>query len=437
MLQITAAAIARHYDCLNQIGRYGHDSQQGFDRPAYSDAESEAMRYIEDTAKRAGLLTRPDAAGNLIVETAGTFSRWVETGSHMDTVRGGGNYDGVAGVVAGLEVLLAVQSNKIPLTHGLRLRVWRGEESAAFGTASIGSLAAFGQLQPEVLERAHRGITLAEAMHRQGVDAEFVRQGIAAIPTAEKDTIAAYVELHIEQGNLLERQQCEIGVVTGIRGSIRHWVRLRGTFDHSGATPMGPEFRCDANLAMAHMMVALDDLQQQFNAGESHIVQTFGAINSHEAHNRRFPAIHENAVSKVSGFAYFSHEIRSCDAVMAADYQQQSQALMLEIAQTFQVAVEFELMSEASGIAALDASIQQASAIACQRLGKRFMFLASGAWHDTAVLSHQRKSDGSPMATGMIFIPCLAGISHSADEYASADQIAAGANVLAAVMLSL
>ncbi len=436
MFNISPAAISKHYQKLNQIGVCQQDIRQGFDRPAYSDVETQAMAYIEESARLAGLSSRWDAVGNLIIETTGSYSRWVETGSHMDSVSGGGNYDGVAGVVAGLEVLIAAQAAS-PLTHGLRLRVWRGEESATFGTASLGSWAAVGQLNPDVLQRSHQGVSLQEAMLSQGAKPEFIEQGKATITQAELDDITAHIELHIEQGNLLERKSCDIGVVTGIRGSIRSWVRLHGAFDHSGATPMGSEHRKDANLAMAHMMVELDGLLQRFHARNEDVVQTFGAVNSHGNHNQRFPLIHKNAVSKVSGFAYFSFEVRSCAAGVAAAYYEQAQALISEVADSFQVEVEIELISESASVPCLDEAVQQTITDVCRKQHRSYDLLVSGAWHDVAVLSKQKKTDGTNIATGLIFIPCLAGISHSAAEYSSAEQIAAGASVLAEVMLSL
>ena len=185
------------------------------------------MVYIEQAALAGGLLSHWDKVGNLIIEVPGDHKHWIETGSHMDTVPAGGNYDGTAGVVAGLEAILAIHSSKPELPFGLRLRIWRGEESAAFGITSIGAQAAFGTLDSKSLQNSFQNQSLAQAMESQHADPDFIRSATPTISTAEKDGITAYIELHIEQGKVLEQKQHDIGIVTGIRGSVR---RKRGQY---------------------------------------------------------------------------------------------------------------------------------------------------------------------------------------------------------------
>lgn len=430
-LNIPAANIEARYHKLNRIGASDH----GFERPAYSDAETEAMQYIERAALAAGLTSRRDDADNLVIETPGDFDQWVETGSHMDTVPGGGNYDGAAGVVAGLEALLAIQAERSDLPFGLRLRLWRGEESAAFGEASIGAQAAFGLLNPAILEKSHQGRTLAGAIISQGANPDCIRGSRPTIPAKERDGILAHIELHIEQGKLLESSKKDIGIVTGIRGSLRRWVRLLGQFDHSGATPMGTENRSDVNLAMAHMLVRLDELAGRRIAEGRDIVQTTGVINTDAGMNSAMPAINENAVSKVSGSGYFSHEIRSCSIEDARAFTGEADEIIMRTAAEFVVKAEIEEFASSAGIPALDADIQKLLAEACRSQGASFMHLPSGAWHDAAVLCGQKKSDASPIPVGMLFIPCRAGVSHSPLEYSSPAQIALGASALAQALL--
>ena len=433
---IPSENIETHYNKLNQIGVVASGTaEHGFHRPAYSDAETDAMTYIEQAAQAGGLLSRRDAAGNLVIETPGEYKHWVETGSHMDTVPAGGNYDGVAGVVAALEAILAIHRDKPALPVGLRLRIWRGEESAAFGITSIGAQAAFGALDPEVLHNSFQGQSLKQAMASQHADPDCIQSATATISAAEKDGIAAYIELHIEQGKVLEQSQRDIGIVTGIRGSVRRWVRFSGAFDHSGATPMGADYRKDVNLAMAHTLVQLDKLVTDAVAEGQDIVQTTGVINSSPDQNEQYPTVYQNAVSKVSGFGYFSHEIRSCSAEQAKAFTTQADALIRQVAEQFGVTVEIEQFSASDGIPELDTEIQQILVESCRLQNASFKHLPSGAWHDAAVLCSQRKSDGSPFAVGMLFIPCRAGISHSPEEYSSPAQIALGASVLAQAML--
>jgi len=278
-------------------------------------------------------------------------------------------------------------------------------------------------------------------MQQCGADPAWISSRRATINAAEKDGIVAHIELHIEQGNVLERSDCDIGVVSGIRGSSRSWVRLTGAYDHSGATPMGPAFRRDSNLALARMIVKLDDLLDDFNQRHPElpeaVVQTFGVINSSEAQNRLFPALLGQAISRVSGYAYFSHEVRSCSPELALAYLKEAASLMRKQAEAMRVDVDIEPISSSSGIEHLDATLQQQTVASCNQQQLRFTHLPSGAWHDVAVLCHQQRSDAGSIPTGMIFIPCRNGISHSAEEYASFEQIACGASILADVLLSL
>lgn len=431
---VTADAISVHYAQLDGIGHLGPG--RGFLRAAWSDEESEAMRLIESAALNAGLNSRWDAVGNLIIETPGRFRTWVETGSHMDTVPGGGNYDGTAGVVAGLEALLAVHRSGVALERGLRLRVWRGEESSTFGVVSAGSRAAFGVLEPESLKHVWQGLSLADAIRGQGGDPGCIADGRPAIEAAELDGIAACLEMHIEQGSVLEAGEFDLGIVSGIRGSVRSWVKISGAFDHSGATPMGRQWRKDVNLAMAHMQVRLDELVRDAIAAGRDIVQTVGVVNSNRDINETLPGLYDNAVAKVSGTGYFSHEVRGCKAGEVADFVAAARRTIRQVADEFGVSVTIDEFSRVTGIDRMDDGLQDLLIDCCRGRGARHTRLPSGAWHDVAVLDKLSREAGR-IPVGMLFIPCRGGISHSPEEFASPGQIALGATVLADAMLRL
>jgi len=414
----------------------GGNTKTGFHRPAYSDEESLVMQYFAEQAEASGLHYRFDSIANLIIETPGTFDHWIETGSHVDTVPGGGNYDGLAGVVAGFTAIQFIINSGYSLKQGLRLRIWRGEESASFGIASIGSRAAFGQLPASCLTMTYRGKNLATAMTGQHANPISIEHGQPVISPDELESITAYIELHIEQGKVLETQQLDIGIVTAIRGSRRSWVHLTGTFDHSGATPMGDHYRQDCNLAMAHMHVRLDELLQQSNSTGSDLVQTIGAINSNQEMNKKFD-MNRNAVSKISGRAYFSFEIRGCDAGQVSTYCKQADNIIKQTAAEFAIDIQIETFSDQQGVPALDHAIQQQTCLACDTLNLTHMSMPSGAWHDAGTVAQQKRQDGNHIPVGMIFIPCRNGISHSPDEYATPEAIAAGTSVLATTMLAL
>ena len=199
---------------------------------------------------------------------------------------------------------------------------------------------------------------------------------------------------------------------------------------------MGIEFRRDCNLAMAHMLVALDSLLEDFNRCGNDLVQTIGIINSGAAITAH-PHIEHCAVSKVGGAACFSLEIRGIDAEAVMQYMRAAEQLIEETAAGFGVSTDIETFSEQAGVSQLDTVLQQRLVDICESHDYRYMHLPSGAWHDAATVSQAQKSDGSPIPTAMIFIPCRDGISHHADEYASDEQIATGATVLAKAMQQL
>ena len=430
-------SIRSRYGVLDYIGNLGEEPEAGYLRAAYSDDETRAMKVLAEAAQDAGLRCRWDKLGNLTIETPGNFREWVETGSHLDTVPYGGNFDGLAGVVAGLEALIVIQRCGKSLKRGMRLRIWRGEESATFGSSTMGSKGAFGILDPQVLSNRFKGISLREAMLGQGCDPSLVEKRIATIPLEEVDGICAYIELHIEQGNLLERSGKKLGIVQGIRGAARMMVTLEGAFDHSGATPMGIEYRKDVNLALGHIIVRLDELAAGHIETGMDLVQTIGLINSSPELNDVDSHVYRNAVTKVSGFAYFSHEVRSRSSDESDLFCLEAKEVILNTAKEFGVSAVIKDLGRTAGIPSLSMAVQAALEASSYEIGASSMKMYSGAWHDAAVVACRQKSDGSKVPTGMLFIPCKDGKSHSPEEYSSPEQIARGATVLARAMLRL
>ena len=433
-LTISAESIGNRYSALDSTGKLGETPDAGYLRAAYSDEETAAMKVIARGAADAGLKCKWDKLGNLAIETPGNFSQWVETGSHLDTVPYGGNFDGLAGVVAGLEAIIAVQNSSVSLKRGLRLRGWRGEESATFGCSSIGSKGAFGILDPVVLSNCYKGGSLKDAMLSQGCDPSVVEKRKSAIAIEEIDSIYAFIELHIEQGNLLETSGKELGIVSAIRGAVRMMVTLEGAFDHSGATPMGAEYRRDVNLAMGHIMVRLDELAARHIDAGMDLVQTIGVINSSREFNDLNPQLYRNAVTKVSGFGYFTYEVRSCNTDESKLFCLEAREVILGTAKEFGVLADVKETGKTDGIASLSRAVQEALEASAHEAGASFMKMSSGAWHDAAVVAGRQRSDKSIIPAGMLFIPCREGRSHTPEEYCSPGQVAKGATVLARAM---
>lgn len=435
MYRCSAEEIKTLYEPLFSIGNYGGPTE-GFFRASWSEEEQKAFDYILGEAKKVGLLPRYDEVGNLALEQPG-YQKYVEAGSHLDTVVKGGNFDGAAGIIAGLAAMQAVIQAKVNQKAGLRLRLWRGEESATYLQACKGSRAAFGKLPKTILDSKFNGRTLTEAIRDLGFTSESIEQQRSTISQEEMDGIVAHLELHIEQANALEQQQKDIGIVTSIRGPSRWIVSLEGRFDHSGGTPMGRDFRKDANLAMGYMLVELDKLGMEAILAGNDLVQTVGVINSDPQISSRFPLVGSNAIAKVSGFVYFSLDIRSNNKVFRRQYAEKVLAMVDRLAEQFGVTSNVDKVSETDPCESLDQNLQNLGSAAATRLGYSHVALPSGAVHDCLYVGEQKKTNGSHVPIGMIFIPCREGISHAPEEYASYDAIAKGANVLAEVFREL
>ncbi len=394
------------------------------------------MEYIRTEGLRAGLAARYDAVGNLFLRTKGQYQQIVQIGSHLDTVPSGGNYDGALGIVSGLEAILAVKD--LPRKRELELVVWRGEESTAYGIAHKGASLAFGNRMPEgVLQRTFRGKTLRKAIVEQGNDPSFVEKSKPTIDQEAIDSIYAHLELHIEQAKKLEIDKDDIGIVTSIRGPARFRVEIHGKFDHSGATPMGPRYRKDANLAIAHTIVSLDYLSEDHMREGHDLVQTIGVLNSDLDFNRQRPILFESAITKVSAFGYFLLDIRSNDKASRDKYVKKAQSVIGEVSKKLKTKFEISPISSSDPAEALDEHIQKTIERSSKKLRYRFQHMPSGAGHDAAVVAKQKRSSGVTIPVGMIFVPSVNGKSHCPEEFTKLSDVGKGANVLGTTTYAL
>ena len=276
----------------------------GISRETYGPGETAAFDLVESYARQEGLAVESDAARNLIVRLPGRDGSLapVVTGSHLDSVPQGGNYDGAAGVIAGLAVLIAAKGHEPP-RRPMEVYALRGEESAWFGgPCYFGSRALFGQLTEQDFHTVHRDgkRTLEDCMQAAGADIARLRSGG---PLVEPSRFACWLELHIEQGPVLVTRDKPVGVVTGIRGNHRHRrVTCRGEAAHSGAVPRW--LRKDAVLAMAELMVRIDEHWRVLLEWGEDLVVTAGIVETNPE---------EHAVSRVPGEVSFALEYRSQD----------------------------------------------------------------------------------------------------------------------------
>lgn len=422
------------YSALDRIGNLGES--KGFLRAGYSSEESEIMKLIADYLLGFGFKTTYDQVGNFIAEYSGKSEKFIEVASHVDSVPGGGNFDGIVGVVSGaITFAKIVKHFEGNLPYGLRLRIWRLEESGTYKSVYTGSRAAFGKLDPKFLEHAFDGITLRQAITESGYDVSCIEQSVATITQAAIDNILAHIEIHIEQGNVLIQEQKRLGLVTAIRGNQRLQISFLGRADHSGATPMG-KYRRDSNLALCHVVVGLSHLLERYQK-DFDIVQTVGDINSDNILRKKFDLATQQGMTKVAGAAFFLLDIRSTNENCIINYTKEAKTLIKKIALEFNVDVLIEEIGFSKPVAQLDLNIISIMQTNAKKLGISYLPLASGAGHDALVVAQQKKSDNTNIPVAMIFIPCKDGVSHSPLEYSSPDQICDGIELLFSTVESL
>ncbi|MGE8615855.1 MAG: Zn-dependent hydrolase [Achromobacter veterisilvae] len=413
MIEPDMALAARLFEQLRALSFDG----MGITRDTYGAGEQRAHALMADTAQRLGLEIRRDAALNLYLTLPGRHrdKPVVMTGSHLDSVPRGGNYDGAAGVVAGLAVLAGWIRDGAQPDRDVTVMGVRAEESAWFPVSYIGSTSAFGLLSPQALSsrRADTGRTLSEHIGELGGQPEAIARGEAAL---RPEAIDCFVELHIEQGPVLEGDGHALGVVTGICGSHRYrQAQVKGRYAHSGATPR--THRQDAVVALAALIERLQREWRDLEAAGHELTLTFGQVNT-DARQADF--------SKVPGQVNFCVDMRSrsVDTLRLLDSLLQKTAGELEASH----GVRFE-WGPVSGSqpAVMDEALQQALRDAALASGVQPRLLPSGAGHDAATFSNR----GIP--TAMLFVRNANG-SHNPDEAMDMDDFASGVRSLGQVL---
>jgi N-carbamoyl-L-amino-acid hydrolase len=385
----------------------------GITRESFGASESLALDIMEKAATQAGLPSERDAGGNLVVTLAGSEPDLpcLACGSHLDSVPQGGNYDGGAGVIAGLAILAGLKQDGFRPRRTLKLFGLRGEESAWFGKAYMGSSALFGRLTPDDVASPHAvsGRPLADCMRDVGADVDRIARGE---PLLDSRSIAAWVELHIEQGPVLVARDLPIGIVTGIRGNVRHrTVECIGEAGHSGAVPRW--LRRDAVFATAELITHLDRHWRTLLERGRDLVITCGIIATDSA---------EHAIARIPGRVKFSFEARSqAQETLEAFYD-------LFVSECASIGdergVEFRLDRRLqSAPASMDPQWVETLRAAARSLGLPDEPIPSGAGHDAAVFANA----GIPSA--MIFIRNENG-SHNPREEMKIDDFMMGVAVM-------
>jgi N-carbamoyl-L-amino-acid hydrolase len=390
-----------------ELAKFGKESNGKSYRVAFSEADIKGRAYFMGLMQEAGLEVTIDYAGNIIGRRKGKdpLKKPIAFGSHIDMVPAGGNYDGVVGSVASIEVIEVLNENELITDHPLEVIIFTAEEGGV-----IGSRALVGHLSEEALrEVSQSGLTLAEGIKAIGGDPERVKE-----VKRNKDDLSAFVELHIEQGGILEQEEIQIGVVEGIVG-IEWWeITIEGFANHAGSTPMN--MRQDALLAASRLIIAVNDV---INSYEGRQVGTVGRI-----------AAEPGAPNVIPGKVVLSLEIRDLSYQKMMKLYQEIEQKAAEIAESSSTEISFKPLNLSSKPALTDKAIQDKIAASAKQLNLSFKPMQSGAGHDS-----QEMSLIAPI--GMIFVPSVGGISHSPQEFTKAADMANGANVLLYTILAL
>lgn len=418
---------------VSRLGTIGVNPDGSISRIAWTDAESAAMAYVRSEGEAFGLVGRYDPVGNLILSLPGDHERRILVGSHLDSVPHGGNYDGTAGVLTGLEAMRPLVDEAGDLAAGVDLVVWRGEEHT-YNAVYKGSAAALGRSETHILHNVFGGQTLRDAILSQGFDPSYIDETRPSFEPEYIDSILGYLELHIEQGVRLERERRDLGIVDSIAGDRRFLVVLEGRFDHSGATPMGTAYRSDANLALGHILVRLDELARKRRAEGEVFTQTVGIVNADPEIDRKYPQVHGNSVTKVSGLGYFTIDLMAADDAFMDAYAADLLREVWRTAKEFSVKAVVEQTDTAPGLARLDEGLRDRLRRAADARGHSCLDMPSGAGHDAAMVAVSERPSGDRIPVGMLFVPCRNGISHAVDEYVAPEQMAKGAEVLQDVL---
>ena len=384
----------------------------GITREVYTPVYSEATALVADWMQKAGLETRLDAAGNLFGRWSGSDPQLpaVWTGSHFDTTLNAGAYDGVLGVLGAVAAAEQLRAAGFVPRRTIEVIGFAGEEPR-FGAGCIGSRALIGALQRSELDTmADRdGVTIATAMRTVGLDPDRIAEA-----QFDPAAVAAFLELHIEQGAVLEQRGIPVGVVERIAAPHQLRVTLTGEARHAGSTPMA--LRLDALGGAAEVILAVERLARESASGTT--VGTVGTV-----------AVEPGAVNVIPGAVTLDIDVR--DVVLDA----REEVVRAIHAATDEISARRGLSAALRDVvfdrpAPCDPQIVATVRAVCDELGTPYLDMASGAYHDAMVL-------GARVPIGMIFVPSRAGLSHHPDEYTAPAQLDLGVKVLAGTLAKL
>ena len=405
---INPGRLRANLEALAQIGR---DPQGGVTRVAWTQADIDARRFVRDTLLPAARLdVRVDAAGSIIGRREGKEKLPVILfGSHIDTVPQGGIFDGALGSLAAIEILHALDERGIVTRHPLECVIWSNEEGAHFGRGLFGSRAVVGEFEPgELDEKDEQGVHIRDAVAGIGGDLSRIKEAVR-----KPGDIAAYLELHIEQGGVLDAAGVSIGVVEGIVGIVRYQVTVTGQANHAGTTPM-PN-RHDALVAASHLVIAV---REETMREPGRQVGTVGKL-----------SVHPDVPNIIPGQVELVIELRDLSIGTIEGIHKRIEARAAQISAAS--GTRITLLPTSSHQPALSTPwLRDLIAQEAKAAGLKALSMPSGAGHDAQMIARV-----APM--GMIFVPSIGGISHSPRESTRWEDAANGCEVLCRTILAI
>jgi allantoate deiminase len=392
---------------LQAASRFGAVPGGGVTRPAWSDELADVTEWVASELAGLGLDTEVDAAGNLIARWPAGDGLAVMVGSHLDTVPDGGRFDGALGVLAALDAVRTLKRSGLRPRRPIWVAAFMDEEGARFGTALFGSRAFAGHdLSSELSATDRDGIRLDAAIAARGHDPR-------RLPEARRiDEVGAYLELHVEQGSILDERGLRVGIVESIAGIMSFHVTVSGEANHAGTTPA--DRRRDALVGAARMVLAIRDLA----AAEADVRSTVGTIE-----------VAPGASNVIPGCCEFSVDLRVARRELVESQSRRLATLVAEIAADEGLAAEVAQRYAIPPVPMHD-SVLSVLRAAASELGVDLLPMWSGAGHDAMVI-------GAHVPAGMLFVPSRGGISHSPHEHTDAGDCELGARVLTAAIRRL
>jgi len=397
---------ARLLQRLHDLGQFGALEGGGTNRLALSDADKAARDWTVQQMRDLDMAVQVDAIGNVVATCAGREGLPpVMTGSHIDTVRTGGLYDGNYGVMAGLEVVATLRAAGVRTRRPIQVAFFTNEEGARFQPDMMGSLVMVG------------GMPLQDALHVQAVDnvatvgEELARIGYAGSAPVGAPVVDSFVELHIEQGPVLEQQGQQIGVVEGVQGIAWMELRFSGTSNHAGTTPMA--LRHDAGMCAMRCAAFVHNLVACYGGSQ---LGTVGALQ-----------LKPNLINVIAQEALMTVDLRNTQAAPLRQAQAEVLAFAQRVAHENGVQLTHRPLADFEPVA-FDASLVDGVEQHAHALGLSTLRMSSGAGHDAQMLARV-------CPTAMVFVPSREGLSHNVREYTAPEQLVQGANVLLQVLL--